>query len=482
VQIYVGTGATGLALPAGGQATSLEVQSLGADGTTGVRLAGAGATLQQSIIGLHEGGPTDTGVDVAAAGTVDDTTIYADVGIRSEGPALLTVLAGEFDTATGIRANHARIAGAALDASTGPSIEAVCPDPGAADADVSVTNVTAVGRNAPGSVGMRAVASDGGGQSCSANLDVNSSNITGVATALLAHGEGAGSAQAALRYSNFDPARIVTEGPATVNTASPGGNVNVSPNFVGPVPPPSRFFGTPKWGSGLIDRGDPAPLEPWQQGTLTVVHGRRDIGAAEYLFQAPFSFPNASPQRVGPGVQVRFGMNAHDLDVGDPLTATWHFEDGTTSTLHGVTYIDSDVTRTFRRIGTQTVTVTVADGAGLTGSGHADVVVLRPQILSLGFGRNRFHRGRRVFATCRLDVPAQVTFTIQRRVHRHGRSLWKRVPGKRTMLATRGYPDLFARFRLGSRWGKRHLRPGLFRLVATPTGSSRAHALFRILP
>jgi hypothetical protein len=434
---------------------------------------------------LHPGGATDVGVDAAAPAVVHGTEIWSDVGIRSEGAGLLQVTGGAFNTTTGIRANHARIAGAILDGSHGPAVEAVCPDPTAPDSDVSVTNATVLGTGAPGSVGMRAVASDGGGQSCSADLDVNSSTITGVATALLAHGEGAGAAHVGVRYSNFDPAKVVTEDPGTVDSASPGGNVNVDPRFIDVGPPPrpvAKLWVTPKWNSQLIDRGDPAALEPWQQGVLSIAHGRRDIGAVEYGFHTPYAFPGASPAKVGPGAPVEFVWQADDLDIGDPLTATWRFADGATSTVHGFTYVGQHVTRTFERVGRQVATFTVEDATGLKASGSVEVKVVRPRVRALGFNKSRFRKGHSIRASCSLALPARVVFTIQRRVRRHGRSLWKRVPGRRAVVAVQSVPDAWARLRVSDKWGARRLRPGLFRLTATPAQGKPARARFRILP
>jgi PKD domain len=484
IQVQVGGGAVGLELPAGGRATEVYIETL-ADGATGVRLAGAGALLEQSVIALHPGGATDTGVDAAAASVVHRVTVYADVGIRSESAGLLQVTGGEFNTHTGIRANHARIAGAVLDGSQGPGVEAVCPDPTAPDADVSVTNATVRGTGAASSVGVRALASDGGGQSCAAGLDLNSSTITGVATSLLVHGEGAGAGHVDARYSNFEPAKVVTEGPATVNTSSPGGNLNVDPAFIhsqpGLPPPVAALWVTPRWGSQLIDRGDPAAPEPWQQGVLKVVHGRRDIGAVEYGFNVPFAFPAVSNKKVGPRVPVEFSTNAHDLDIDDPLTTSWLFDDGTTATASGVSFVQAHATRAFKRIGRQGGTLTVVDGSGQKASVRADVDVVRPQIQSLGLSRSRIRGRKRVRASCALDVPARVVFTVQRRVHRHHRSLWKRVPGHRTVIADQSIPDAWARIRVGRRWGERRLRPGLFRLTASPTGGKAAHVRFRVL-
>src|SRR3954447_13389293 len=67
LQVEVGTGAVGIELPAAARATGLEVRVTG-DGAIGVRLAGAGAMLDHSIVTVtHPGGPTDVAVEATAA-------------------------------------------------------------------------------------------------------------------------------------------------------------------------------------------------------------------------------------------------------------------------------------------------------------------------------------------------------------------------------------------------------------------------------
>jgi hypothetical protein len=126
----------------------------------------------------------------------------------------------------------------------------------------------------------------------------------------------------------------------------------------------------------------------------------------------------------------------------------------------------TDVNRTLRlrvsssSAGGQATTDTLAGGeaaALLTG------LAVRPRA---------FRRRARVWYV--LDRPSSVRFKVQRKV----RKRWRRVKGSFTHAGAAGANSR----RFSGRLRGRALRPGRYRLLATPSGGLTARAGFRILP
>jgi hypothetical protein len=267
----------------------------------------------------------------------------------------------------------------------------------------------------------------------------------------------------------------------------------VAPRFAGQ--PLFDYFGEfdvrPSFDSPLIDGGDPAPIEDWQRGSIQPVHGRRDIGRQEYLFSPPTARADIvrplPTVHVGIPVQVRAYAGDTDLDPvavrivldGEEVIPYRSAERGAFT----------DLNRTFDAPGTHTVVAVARDPFGLTGQGAVTFEVRPPQISRLSLSRTRFRaaRGGRAFATRATGTKISysllgrvpVRFTLSRAiVGRRGRILrWRRLRGGFTDDAAGGPNSL----RYSGRLNGHRLRPGRFRLTATPRGGEARTARFTIV-
>jgi hypothetical protein len=118
----------------------------------------------------------------------------------------------------------------------------------------------------------------------------------------------------------------------------------------------------------------------------------------------------------------------------------------------------------------------VETGGGVAGSStqssgeEGDAAAL---LTGLAVRPRAFRRGTRISYV--LDRPASVRFRVQRRVSRRR---WRRVKGSFTDAGAAGANSL----RFGGRMRGRRLRPGRYRLLATPAGGVTTRAPFRIVP
>jgi hypothetical protein len=135
----------------------------------------------------------------------------------------------------------------------------------------------------------------------------------------------------------------------------------------------------PRIDSELVDAGGLAALPGWAGATDLLAGARtvdgdgdgtaaRDIGAVEYVPQAPVV--TATATAAGVGEDAVFTARVSD-DPGDTSTVTWRFADGSTAT--GTT-----VRRSFAGPGDQRATATATDSTGLTGAGAATATVTAP--------------------------------------------------------------------------------------------------------
>jgi PKD domain-containing protein len=390
----------------------------------------------------------------------------------------------------GVTGTHARLTAVTLQLEN-PSpggdppvgFEATCAAPDSPDAEIAVTNVTLNGEDASNSTGARAVARGGDGAACNATVQLNTTVIHRVETALEAHGEpgtGAdaidGVARIRPQYSAFDPSRTASTPPADLDTSSTGGNVFADPHFVPDV------FGSfyMYWDSPLIDHGDPAEPEPWQQDFIGVIHGRRDIGRYEYRFEPPGVRIDASSLRIAPERFVRLTAGAYDNDPGDAVSVRWQLSDGTTST-------DRELFRDYGRVGRFTERVTAVDSTGLTAQDSITITVAKQRVTGLTMDPRAFRATRRpmkggVTRTTigyALAVPGRIRFRVERAAGlRAGhRRRWVRVPGRLSRPAEAGHAALG----WGGWIGGRRLRPAVYRLVAIAGSGPPRRARFRII-
>ena len=485
LQLNPNPGATGLVLPPGSDANVLVTQE---EGSNAVRMEGTAerpATFSGSVYSKG------VAIDAPGHGILRGASLTGDVGALVRGGGFLDIRGGEINAPLGVTGTHARVAGLALnlrDASSGggPPVgfEATCAGPDSADAEIALTNVTLLGSDAPNSTGARATARGGDGQSCDASVRLNSTAIHGVATALDARGEpgtGAdprdGIARVHARYSAFDPARTTSSGPSEFETSTPGGNVSGDPRFYRDI----VWFPYLYWDSPLIDRGDPADPEPWQQEFIRVIHGRRDIGRYEYRFEPPSAGIGVTPDlRVAPHQVVRLTTGAVDNDPGDPVSVRWTLSDGSSSA-------ERVVFREYDRLGSYEERLTLTDGAGLSSQASVTITVARQRVMGLtiepgAFRPNRRRTGRsRPAATIgyALALRGTARFRIEKAVRARARraSRWVRVPGSFKRHAEAGHSALPWR---GWIRGRR-LRPGRYRLVATASAGPPRRVRFRIL-
>jgi PKD domain len=492
---------TALALPPGARATGMSVG--GGPGGAAVRIEGTAARpaviSSGSVSAARLGNPRGVGVEVAGHGILESVWVSGDIGARVRPGGSLDVFAGVLQSTIGVTGSNARVVGTVVnqtyqgDRAPGEravAFEAACVASDSADAVLTVTNVTVIGGGRADTTGVRATGRGGDGNGCDAVARVNSTILSRVAIPLDAHGEDgsgaapvAGRARVAAAYSNFDAEAIASSGPGEVETTEPGRNLDVSSGFeyarleesTGPeaLLPDVQL----RRDSLMIDRGDPAPPEPWQAKWIPVVNGRRDIGAFEYGLRMPrvwlstTAYYPVPPRRV-----VRFEASPDFVDAEGPIDLRWSLSDGTSAA-------GRDVVRVYPRPGryTERVVATRADGRSVDNS--VTVTVVRQRVGDLVLSRDRFRpsgryqvvrgmRGTKIY----LDLAAldDVTFRVERavRAKRTGKRRWRRLPGS---LEGEIPPFGFSGMLFSGWLDGKPLRPGRYRLVAIAHGAPRRH-------
>jgi PKD domain len=215
-----------------------------------------------------------------------------------------------------------------------------------------------------------------------AMISVRSSIVAGGESSSFACKPGAVS-QIFVAYSNFAPPDPGSTGACVPFQETAGTNTHFPPRFVDVLVTP----GSPtvnlrlKHDSPLIDRGDPSLAHDEDLAHEDrVVDGdgdnvpMPDMGAYEYQRRPPTAVI-AAPAAGAVAAGAPIGFRAHgssDPDAGDvTLTYVWSFGDGATAT--GLT-----ATHTYATPGPRTVTLTVTDPTGLTGSATRTLTVQGP--------------------------------------------------------------------------------------------------------
>jgi hypothetical protein len=482
-------GAIGLALGPGARGEGVNVT---AGDATGVRIDGTPsmpAFLSRSSVSAA------LGADVPGYGVVENSNLIGVTGVRAHAGGNIDIRGGGISAITGVVAPEGRITGTAItfadpgyfEASGSPvGVETGCADSDSPDAAIEIVNATIAARNGAGATGVLAQGRGGDGTGCDATVDISSSIVHNADVSLDARGEAGtgadqrdGSARIDVSYSNVRAAATRTTGPATIETTTPGGNVDTDPAFAAPGWLAYPLF----WKSPLIDAGDPAVPEEWQRPYIDVVRGRRDIGEFEYGFNRPVVDPFAAWAKVATGKQIDLFAGARDDDYGDPLDVVWTLPDGTLSS--GETLV-----RSFDSTGRYRFEVEVTDPTGQATQAAVTVRVLRQILTDLRVRPARFRpprrRGTGPGTTIRFTarVADTVDFRVHRAVRRRGSSRirWRRVPG------SFDWPVFASEYSRGESvsfdgWlGRRRLRPGIYRLTARGRGEGKpATARFRIV-
>jgi PKD domain-containing protein len=493
---------TAVVLPPGGRAK--EMSFFASPGGTAVRLEGSAARpaviSSGSVSAGRQGDSRGVGVDVVGHGILEGVWIHGDIGTRVHPGGSLDVFSGVLESTVGVTGTNARVVGTVVNQTyqgerthgeRAVAFEAACAGPDSPDAELSVTNATVIGGGRSDTTGVRATGSGGDGSGCDAVARMSSTILSRVATPLDAHGEdgsGAapepGRARVEAAYSNFDAEAIASTGPAEVEMTKPGRNLDVSSGFQDPQiegsagPEALSPFPELRRDSLMIDRGDPAPPEPWQAKWIPVVN-RRDIGAVEYGLRMPqVSLYASAYYPVPPRRLVTFEAYPYNFPYEPQFVELhWTMSDGTTASGRAVA-------RRYPRPGRYTERVVATDPEGRSVDNSLTVTVVRQRIRELALSRDRFRatrkpasRGRRRGTTIYVDLAAldDVTFRVDRsaRANRTGRRIWRRVAGS--------FDAELSPFGLGSTYfsgwvdGSR-LEPGRYRLVATAHGARRRHA------
>jgi hypothetical protein len=301
-------------------------------------------------------------------------------------------------------------------------------------------------------------------------------------------------------YDDFDTAspKAVDNGPGTFTDN--GHSVDTDPKFIGAAATPPDYH--IPYNSPLVDAGmssiESGESTQDQDGNPRTVGSATDIGAFEYQHRPPVASASATPGSAQTGSPITFSGSGSDPDPGDTVTLTWTFDDGATGS-------GASVTHAFATPGTHTATLTATDPTGLTAHATATVTVTSPPspppptppgggtpvLTALNLTPKNFraaHAGPSVAAartgttiSYRVSLAAVTTFRVERALPgmRRGKRCVK--PGRHTRrgkqctryVLVRGrftHTDTAGldRFRFTGRIGGRTLKPGRYRLDATP--------------
>ena len=198
-------------------------------------------------------------------------------------------------------------------------------------ASISADRVTIAGAGG-GSRGVWAWATSTGDTH---SITLKNSTVSGASAPLRCDAPSAGAASLTAPDSNYPNGGVQNNGCTTAPPATPP--VAGDPGFVDAAGGDYRLRGD----SPLVDAGDNStlagatdldgetrPVDGDESGSATV-----DLGAYEYLRQAPGVSAAAAPVTAVTGQTVTFSATGTDAD-GEPLTYSWSFSDGERGPAH----------------------------------------------------------------------------------------------------------------------------------------------------
>jgi hypothetical protein len=273
----------GLLLPSGGIAERISVVAAPSLSTVGIGVhVSGGAALADSVIELPTAAAANTlGVQANAGASVRDTRISARQGVGVHGSNVhlersrITVTNGK---GIGVTDSNVNIdATNTLIRLIGNSSAVVADTNNNTDAAISARNLTIVGDGSANSAGAVALSN----KDHTASVTLDSSIIRGVAMSLR-RSSTLGQAELTVRYSDYDPAKVVENGAGSTTVGA--GNINADPLFAGALDFHLQS------GSPAIDAGNPAGFPDTadvdEEARVTDGDGdslaRRDMGAFEH--------------------------------------------------------------------------------------------------------------------------------------------------------------------------------------------------------
>ncbi|MFL5885140.1 MAG: PKD domain-containing protein [Thermoleophilaceae bacterium] len=357
------TGMTGILMSAGSVDNVSVTSEPGLDAPVGITLDGS--SLRHSSVDVSNaasGGTAVTNVGGITA-LLEDDVLKGATGLESH--FLANAYRLDVTANHGISAFAETVCESCLIRLSGSNARGARVDPGGGGIVLRLSTIVGEG---PGSIGVDA---DAGGTNHSMSVNVDGTIIRGPELSMH-RDEAGGIVNLFGDYNDYETVR--DDSTSSNGVLDPGAHsTTADPKFVDPASGDYRLRGdspaidatgiaaTPDENTDLA--GNPRKVGPtW------------DMGAFEYLRRAPSGVTASATSPVFVGQASMFSASGSDPD-GDPLTYTWAFDDGGTTS-------GASVQHAFATPGVHTATVTAHDPTGQTASGGTSttVMALPPQV------------------------------------------------------------------------------------------------------
>jgi virginiamycin B lyase len=368
----------------------------------GMLLSGGGTVSDASVAIPSSPTANDVGLQVESGSASTSTTVLDSTvsggaeGVYDSGIGKLIVHRSSLSATGGGNALETDNAPAVIDdsllsvAGPGSALEAYGSESATA---ITGTQLTIVGDHA--STGVAALADNG-----TASVDLTDSIIAdSVGTSLETVPLSPNTTTITTDYTDYDHATITGAGSVLVGAHDPLSFL--SPEFADPSSGDYRLLST----SPLLGL-DPTPLGATpvgasesaadRDGLARITGAGRDLGAFQH--QIPTVHATASLASVLVGAPVSFAAGGRVAGPDDPLTYSWHFDDGAASP-------EASVSHPFAMVGRHSGTVTATDALGFSATATASVSV----------------RPSNAFAVVSKHVSASGVITLRVKTHAAGR-------------------------------------------------------------